>query len=151
MIEFDQVRDEINSLFMEAWNTQAGAVVGYIPKIRWQGVQQRDLPRGSMYWARVSKKTIFEKQATLSTCEGKPGQKRYTASGLVFVQLFCPKSDTQAFVLGSKLAKIARNAFRGKTTSGKIWFRNVCINELNPEELYERFNVVTEFEYDELG
>lgn len=151
MIEFDQARDEINTLFLTAWNANAGAVVGYVPEIRWQGVQYRDLPDGSKFWVRVSKQTVFEEQTTLSTCEGKPGQKRYTASGLVFVQVFCPKSNTQAFTLGQTLAKIARNAFRGKTTPGKIWFRNVRINELDPEELYERFNVVTEFEYDELG
>ena len=151
MIEFDQARNEINSLFLTAWNLYSAAIVSYIPEIRWQGVQYRDLPDGSKFWVRVSKQTVFEEQTTLSVCEGAPGQKRYTASGLVFVQIFCPKSNTQAFELGQELAKIARNAFRGKTTPGKIWFRNVRINELNPEELYERFNVVTEFEYDELG
>lgn len=151
MIEFDEVDDEIKALFLAAWQANAGAVVGYIPEVRWQGVQYRSLPDGSQFWARLSKQTVFEEQATLSTCEGKPGQRKYTASGLVFVQLFCPKSNTQAFELGQKLAKVARNAFRGKTTPGKIWFRNTRINEINPEELYERFNVVTEFEYDELG
>lgn len=151
MIEFDQARNEINSLFLTAWNLYSATIVSYVPEIRWQGVQYRDLPDGSKFWVRVSKQTVFEEQTTLSACEGAPGQKRYTASGLVFVQIFCPKSNTQAFELGQELAKIARNAFRGKTTPGKIWFRNVRINELNPEELYERFNVVTEFEYDELG
>lgn len=151
MIEFDQARNEINSLFLTAWNLYSAAIVSYIPEIRWQGVQYRDLPDGSKFWVRVSKQTVFEEQTALSVCEGAPGQKRYTASGLVFVQIFCPKSNTQAFELGQELAKIARNAFRGKTTPGKIWFRNVRINELNPEELYERFNVVTEFEYDELS
>jgi len=151
MIEYDDVNDEINALFLAAWNAGTTALVGYVPEIRWQGVQYRDLPDGSKFWVRLSKQTVFEEQASLSNCEGLPGQKKYTASGLVFVQLFCPKSNTQAFELGQKLAKLARNAFRGKTTPGKIWFRNVRINELSPEELYERFNVVTEFEYDELG
>ena len=150
-IEFDQARDEIFTLFNTAWQAETGAVAGYVPEIRWQGVEYRDTPDGSKFWARVTKDTVLEEQTTLSTCEGKPGQKRYTASGLVFVQIFCPKSNTQAFAIGQKLAKIARNAFRGKTTPGKIWFRNVRINELDPEELYYRFNVVTEFEYDELG
>lgn len=151
MIEFDDVNDEINSLFFSAWNAGSAAIVGYVPEMRWQGVQYRDLPDGSKFWGRLSKQTVFEEQASLSNCEGLPGKKKYTASGLVFLQLFCPKSNTQAFELGQQLAKLGRNAFRGKTTPGKIWFRNVRINELDPEELYERFNVVTEFEYDELG
>lgn len=151
MIEFDEVNDEVNALFLSAWNAGSAAIVGYIPEIRWQGVQYRDLPDGSKFWARLHKETVIEEQASLSTCEGLPGQKKYTASGLVFVQLFCPKSETRAFDLGQKLAKLTRNAFRGKSTPGKIWFRNVRINEIGPEQLYERFNVVTEFEYDELG
>lgn len=144
-------RNEINSLFYEAWQLKAAAIAGYLPEIRWQGVQYRSLPDGSKIWGRVSIQTVFEEQTTLSTCEGKPGQKRYTASGLVFVQLFCPKSDTESYAKGGKLAKIARDAFRGKSTPGKVWFRNARINEIPPEELYERYNVVTEFEYDELG
>lgn len=144
-------RDEMNALFLAAWNAGAPAIASYIPEIRWQGVQYRALPDGSKIWCRVTIETVFEEQTTLSTCEGKPGQKRYTASGLVFVQIFCPKSDTQAYTKGGKLAEVARNAFRGKSTPGKVWFRNARINELAPEELYERYNVVTEFEYDELG
>lgn len=146
-----EARNEINGLFLAAWNAGAGALAGYVPEIEWQGRQPRNTPDGSKFWARVSMQTVFEEQTTLSTCEGKPGQKRYTASGLVFVQLFCPKSNTQAFEIGGKLAEVARNAFRGKSTPGKVWFRNARINELDPEELYYRFNVVTEFEYDELG
>jgi len=127
-------------------NTLAG-----FAKIRWQGLQKRSIPDGSKFWCRISKQTVFEEQATLSTCEGAPGQKKYTASGLVFVQLFCPKSESNAFGLGEQLAKIARDAFRGKSTENNIWFRNVRINEIPDEELYERFNIVGEFEYDELN
>lgn len=146
-----EARNEINGLFLAAWNANAAAIVGYVPNVEWQGVQPRTTPDPSKYWARVSMQTVFEEQTTLSTCEGKPGQKRYTASGLVFVQLFCPKSLGQAFELGGELAEVAKKAFRGKSTPGKVWFRNARINEIDPEDLYYRYNVVTEFEYDELG
>ncbi|AEX56100.1 minor tail protein [Burkholderia phage vB_BceS_KL1] len=146
-----EARNEINALFNTAWNANAGALAGYVPNIEWQGKQPRETPDSSKYWARVSIQTVLEEQTTLSTCEGKPGQKRYTASGLVFVQLFCPKSIVGSFEIGGKLAEVAKKAFRGKTTPGKVWFRNVRINELDPEDLYYRYNVVTEFEYDELG
>lgn len=151
MIEFDKVADEINALFFKAWKAETAAIVGYVPNIYWQGVQPRETPPSNKFWARVSKQTVFEQQATLSTCEGKPYQRKYTADGLIFIQLFCPKSETRAFEFGQQLAKIARNAFRGKVTDGRIWFRNVRINELEPEELYLRFNIVCEFQYDELG
>lgn len=151
MITYNQANDEINATFLAAWNAGTSAIVGYVPEIRWQNVQNRALPDGSKFWVRVSKDTVFERQATLSVCEGSPGQRKYTASGLVFVQLFMPKSNAQAYELGQQLAVVARNAFRGKTTPGNIWFRNVRINEINPEELYYRINVIAEFEYDEIG
>lgn len=151
MIEFNDVRDEIATLFQTAWQANTVSIVGYVPEIQWQGVQTRNQPDGSKYWVRFSKQTVIEQQVTLSTCEGLPGQRKYEASGLVFIQIFCPKSDSQAFDLGQQLATVARNAFRGKVTPGRIWFRNVRINELEPEELYQRFNVVSEYEYNELG
>ncbi|WZB35692.1 tail terminator [Enterobacteria phage FtMidnight] len=151
MIDYDKASDEINALFFAAWKDKAPAIVGYVPEVRWFGVEDSDLPDGSKFWARVSKQTVMEEQTSLSTCVGEPGKRRYTASGLVFVQLFCPKSVDKACELGERLAVVARNAFRGKTTPGKIWFRNVRINEIPPESLYFRFNIVAEFEYTENG
>ena len=151
MINYQNANSEIFALFHVAWQASAASVVGYMPEVRWQGVQEREIPDGSKYWARLSVQTISAKQATLSADCGKPGQKRFTAFGLVFVQLFCPKSDNQAFAKGQQLAEVARNTFRGKATASNIWFRNVRINELSPEKLWERFNIIAEFEYDEIG
>ena len=144
--------DEINAAFWQDWNSaKSSSVVGYVPDIRWQNVEEASTPDGSKFWGRVSTQTVFEEQTTLSTCEGAPGQKRYTSSGLVFVQIFCPKSNAQANEFGKKLSEVARSSFRGKSTPGNVWFRNVRINELPPEDLFYRFNVVAEFEYDELA
>lgn len=147
----NDARNQMNALFKTAWQANTIAVAGYVPDVQWEGVQPRDVPDASKHWARMSIQTVFEEQTTLSNCEGAPGKKRYTASGLIFVQLFCPKSIVDGYSVGGDLADVAKNAFRGKTTSGKIWFRNVRINPLDPEDLYYRFNVVAEFEYDELG
>lgn len=143
-----QAIDEIFSLANAAFVANAAAIVGYLPDIRWPGVAEAGTPDASKFWARVSQQTVLEEQTTLS---GEDGKKRYTASGLVFVQLFCPFSDVAAMEKGRALAVMARNAFRGKTTSGKVWFRNARINELAPADGAYRFNVVTEYEYDEIG
>lgn len=140
--------DQMFSLFNSAWNAETMAIVGYVPDVRWPGVEEPGTPDASKYWARVSQQTVIEEQSTISDDNGK---RRYTASGLIFVQLFCPKSEAAAMENGRKLAIIARNSFRGKTTSGKVWFRNARINELAPEESAYRFNVVAEYEYDEVS
>lgn len=150
-IEFDLAGDEIFALFNTAWNANTTAIVGYVPEVRWQGKEVSTKPPSGKFWARLSLQNLIEEQRTLSNCVGEPGKKHYTSSGLVFIQMFAPKETLNAFYKCKQLAKVARNAFRGKTTPGKIWFRNVRINELNPEELFYRINVAAEYEFDEIG
>lgn len=141
--------DEICGAFWQAWNAaETSSLVGYVPDVRWPLVEEPETPDASKYWARLSIQTVFEEQTALA---GNDGKRRYTASGLVFVQIFCPKSVSNSGEIGRKLAEIARNAYRGKDTPNKVWFRNVRINELSPENLFYRFNVVAEFEYDEIA
>lgn len=140
--------DEMFALFDAAFTANAPAVVGYMPDIRWQGINEGTTPDASKYWCRVSQQTVEEEQSTLAD---KDGKKRYTATGLIFVQLFGPIADVEAFEKGRLLAVIARNVFRGKSTSGKVWFRNARIRELPNEESAVRFNVVAEYEYDEIS
>lgn len=141
--------DDINTEFWNSWNSdKTFLLVGYVPEVRWQGVEEYYAPDSSKFWARVSVQTVMEEQTNLA---GNDSKKRYTSSGLVFVQIFCPKSHIKANEYGKKLSEVARNSFRGKSTGGAVWFRNVRINELSPENLFYRFNVVAEFEYDEMA
>jgi len=148
VITYEEAIDEIFGIFNAAWLDNSAAVVGYVPEVRWPGVEEPEKPDLSKFWARVSQQTVIEGQSSLRN--GDAGQ-RYTTDGLVFVQIFCPKSDSLGMTNGRKLAIIARNSFRGNATSGQVWFRNARINELPPEENWYRFNVVAEYEYDENG
>lgn len=148
MIGYEEAIDEMFDAFNVAWLANSAAVAGYVPEVRWPGVEEPEKPDASVYWARVSQQTVDEGQSTLRN--GDAGQ-RYTTDGLIFVQVFAPKSDSEAMTILRRLAIIGRNAFRGHTTSGKVWFRNARINELPPEDKYYRLNVVAEYEYDENG
>jgi hypothetical protein len=153
----EQARDEMFALFLAAWNAHAPGVVGYIPDIRWQGKELSRVPDGSKHWCRVSLQTVIERQATLSEPREK-GKRRYRTSGLLFVQLFSPKAkaedngENDGFEEGEKLANVAKKAFRGKKTKpGDVWFRNARVNPLPVEGTSYRFNMVVEYEFDEIG
>lgn len=148
MITQSEARDEIFALFKTAWEAGTIDIVSYIPNIEYQGVQPIATPDIAKHWCRISIQTVSENQASLSD---ENGQRTYTAYGLVFVQVFCPRSERNGFERGISLAQIAKRAFRGKATPGRIWFRNVRLNELEPENSFYRLNVVAEFEYDEQG
>lgn len=150
-IIYEQAIDEMFALFKAKWDAESAAVAGYVPEIRWDGVPEAGTPDKSKFWARVSTQEIRENQDTLSDCVGEPGKKRYLASGLIFVQIFSPLSIASSKHKGRILARIARNAFRGKTTAGGIWFRNARINNLAADDNWNRFNAVAEYEFNEIG
>ena len=143
---YDQAVNEIFARFREVWSTGSLGVLPEIPEVRWQGVENPETPNYSKYWVRVSQETVEEQQATLRnpSC----GQ-RYRTDGLLFIQLFCPKSDARSMEKGRKLAIVARNAYRGYTTPSGVWFRNARVSELEAEEKWVRFNVIVTYQYDE--
>ena len=104
-ISYEDAIDEIFALFNEAWNAKATAVAGYVPEVRWPGVEEPDKLDYAKFWARVSQQTVLDEQNTL-----KNEDVCYTTDGLVFIQIFCPKSNNLSMTEGRQLATIARNA-----------------------------------------
>lgn len=149
---YSQARDEMYGLINTKIKDESTAIMGYIPRVYWNGTTPRHKGKRSRMFLRVSNQIVFESQTTLSTCEGEDGQKRYTTSGLVFIEFYMPRSDNQSNLHGESLAVILRNAFR-KAPSGDsgIVYRNArLLNGIPNEEQFYRLNVVTEFEYDEI-
>lgn len=140
---------EMYAMFFDAWKVQAPTVVAYLPEVRFaDDGKDGAIPDRSKFWVRISIRVVDEGQSSLNTCEGAPGQRRWRTEGLVFIQLYAPKTATSAAPL-RKLAEIARNAFRGQVTPGGIWFRNARVVPVAPEEQSYRTNAVIEFNYDE--
>ena len=144
-------RNAIFKKINDAWQLNTAAVIGYVPKIYWQWNQETERPPTDKFWARVSMQTVDSQQGTLSDACGAPGQHRDNNAGLVFIQLFGPKSVGDVPEKFSKLAKIARRAMLGQSLDGNVWFRNSRINELPDENEWIRANAVAEFEYDEIN
>lgn len=128
----------------------ATTLIGYALDIRWQGVEVATPPDATKYWARVSIQGVTEAQVSLADQVTGPAKRRYEPKGLIFVQLFAPMV-ADGMDNGRKLAMIARDAFRGQQTASGVVFRNVRINELSNDGKSYRFNVVAEYEYDDIA
>ena len=149
-ITYSQAVDEINTMFLNAWNANSNAIAGYIPEIRWEGNEREPIPDNKLFWCRASIKSVLEQQASLANSVGIPGQRIFTAHGLVIVQLFCPKNVLNSLPVGRQLAGVAQNAFRGKASPGGVWFLNVTVKDFPQEENWYRLNVVAQYSYDEI-
>ena len=147
MLSYIDARDEI---FAQLHNIKGSlaTLLGYEPLIIYQGVDKETTPDPSKLWLRASIQTVLEGQATLS---GNDLKRRYTTDGLIFVQIFIPKSKAQDYAFGLGVANLVLKAYRGKSTDNCIVFRNVRRQELPTETAWNRVNVVAEYEYDEIG
>lgn len=142
--------DDMKAAVLVAWNAATLSIVGSAQKIFFQGVVKDgalEVGSPSDYWARVSTQSVTQGQSTL----GENGtQRRHTAYGLLFVQMFFPIAQNTAWRNGSLIAIAVKNALAGRTASGIVWFRNPRINELPVDGAHHRLNVVADFEYDEI-
>lgn len=149
-LTYPQAASEINSTFWLAWKAGSAAIAGYIPEVRWQNIEKSPIPDASKFWARVSLQSGGERQATLTTDCSVAGKRRYRCDGRVVVQIFCPKSLSTSAATGQQLADLAKNAFR-KAPESNLNFYDAWIKELSPEAEYYRFNVIADFQYDEIA
>lgn len=151
MTDYPQAMSAIKAQFYTAWVAGSAAIAGYVPEIRWADNELAPLPDGSKIWCRHSVQSVFEEQTNVSVCDPALGKRRYTNTGLVFVQIFIPKTLANGDSLANQLAVLARNCYRGKVATGEVWFRNARINNIPPEDLYYRRNAVSEYEFDEIA
>lgn len=141
--------DSMFAQFVATWEIESSPVVGYVPEIRWQGKEKTEIPDKTLFWIRLSTQLVLERQSSLSTDVTGPGKRQYESSGLIFVQLFCPKTTINALYLGRLLAQLARNVFRRQNAN--VTYRNARINDnLESEQDFHRINVVAEFEFNEI-
>lgn len=148
MIEnYNDAIDEIISVFMTGWLANSFPIVGYVPEIRTR-YKEELLPDATRYWGRITLQTVDERQ---SAFENSSPNTKHTTTGLVFIQLFCPRTLDNGLTNLSKLATVAKNTFRNNQTPGGIWFKNARINELPDEQNWCRLNVIAEYQYDTQG
>ena len=144
--DYNTAYKTITNHLLAKWPGAVAGIVDSTPEIRFTGVEKGDIP--STYFARFTMQPVFEEQATFRNGE----DKRYTASGLILLQVFAPRhAGPVAYEIGRKLAVAGQSIFRGQTLDGCIILRNVRINWLAPEDAWHRATVIGEYEYDEIG
>lgn len=136
--------DEIFGLVTETVQASGQSIVGYVPEIRYQGNPKETVPGTDKLWLRLSIQTVDEDQRTFAN-----DQKVYESEGLVFVQIFVPKTSNGLWSKGTALAVVLRDAFRGAGGAGCVWYRRSKVAELLPEADFLRVNVTSEYHYSE--
>jgi len=142
----DSIRKQLN----DAWVALTPAVVGSTQPVRleWDGVDTKTKRDPQKPFAAVFVKHLDGGQATFAD---PLGQRKFSRSGLVTVQVFQPLLNSGGLSLVQKLAIIARDAFEGKSTADGVWFQNVKLKDIGDDAKgWYQINVLASFTYDEL-
>lgn len=148
---YEAASDEMFSLVKQAWDAGTIAIVGYIPTLYWPGITESATTDGDKFSARITRATVKDIQSTLCTNVGSNNQRRFTNYGFLQIQVKCPKSVAQAYVLGGRLAKLLQASLRKHDASGEVWFTNVRFHELPVKDLFYRFDVIADYQYDDIS
>lgn len=139
--------DAIDEMFASAkavFDGTAAALLGYVPDVRWPGAPLATVPDYTKLWARVSLQIVTDEQASLANNNDK---RFFWATGLLFIQLFCPRNVGGSIDKGRLIAEQIQNKFRHQSTSGEIWYRNAKVVELPETEDSYPINVIVQFKY----
>lgn len=145
-----QARNEIFTMFANAWALNAPAIVSPAPKVYYPNVLPPAVPPSNLYFAVVKIKTIQEVQKTLAINVVNPGGRMYNAKGLFSCEIICPLSDAQNSSKGAQLCMVARDAFRGKHSPCGVVFYDATPTEGKSTEVFSKHIMTVEYNYDDI-
>lgn len=134
-LTYEQAYDEILTTFKNAWDT-----TGH--KAFYENIED-DRETDDSAFAKIQVTHSGSRQDTL----GGIGSRTFRRSGIVTIRIYTQAG--KGLQESHQLAKVATDAFEGKSVSG-IWFRNVRAIEIGREGSFYQVNVIAEFEYDEI-
>lgn len=101
-------------------------------------------PPAAGSWVRVSISDTGE--GRLPPLVGEVGNRRYTADGILTVEIYALSGDGRT--LAQQLGMAVLSAYRGKRTPGGVWFRRERVVDVGPDGNWWHVNAIIEYQYD---
>lgn len=146
--------DAILGRFKAQWDADTPALMGSdpVPVIVYEPTEAdlKPHPRDTgKPWARI---TIRHADATRrSFNRDAAGKGKYQRDGLVWVQIFTPRTGAASYLLAQNLAMVAQKAFEGKRAAGDaINFTKAALLDQPPEGSFWRYDIKGEFYWEEV-
>lgn len=141
-------RKEMFALVTKCWKLRAPAIVGYVPEIRFQGVEEGALPGADKFWMRASTKSVTTRQSGHRSVDfGGADDVVYDSYGFITLQMFAPMKGKDTWNKGELLSELGQRMFMASETGSGVWFRNPRINDLNNDGTWYRWNVIADYQF----
>ena len=134
-LTFEQANDDMMKMINEAW-----ALTGH--KIFFESVKE-DRDEGNDPFLRFWIRHTFGAQGSL----GGRGSRMFMRAGFLRGEVYAPIAN--GLQESYQLAKVVADAYEGKSSDNGVWFRRVRINEMGKDGMFNRVDVIIDFEYHE--
>lgn len=81
-----------------------------------------------------------------NTLVGSDGSRRYETHGIITVAIYAMSGDGRREA--QRLAELVLRAYRGRRTTGGVWFRRERVRDVGPDGTWYHVNVIIEYQYD---
>lgn len=135
-LTYKQANDDILKMITNAW-----AVTGN--KIYFESVQD-DRQTDTLPFCKVWIRHASGGQRTL----GGKGARIFERRGFVRIEVY--SRITNGLQESYQLAKVAGDAYEGRSSDNGVWFRRVRISEMGKDGIFNRVDVIVDFEYHEM-
>ena len=145
MLTDSEAQDETFAMLQAAWDA-ASPLTDDVPLLYENTNEERPDATGAVSpWAYAQWQRATSRESSLA---GVDGQKRFTTTGLVSVQLFAPIGDGGALL--RSLGRVFQTAFRGKRTEGGVVFSRVRVKDVGASGPWWYNLALAEFQFDEV-
>lgn len=140
-----EAKTETYALFYENLKNEAPAIFGYVPPVRWEGVETETAPDPSKPYCKVHMEEIVSNQRAFIHCPDNTGGRLFASEGIAEFIIFLPMRLSNAFTKGEQLWANLRKAFRKPRSNSVLWFENAVIHKRPPMD--ERFKIILTVEF----
>lgn len=145
-----EARKQMFALVADTWAAKSEPIVGYLPEIRYQGLEEAELPGADKFWMRASTQTVTTRQSGHRMPEVGGSPVVFTNFGFITLQVFAPMKARSSWAKGELLSELGQCMFMASETGGSVWFRNPRIREIQNDGTWYRWNVIADYQFDQV-
>lgn len=138
-LTYEMANDDIQKMVTDAWRNNDPTVDC---KIFYESVKEEQ-DHGTEPFIRVWVRHTSGAQRTLAGGNGR----LFARNGFVRVEVYSP--ITKGLQESYQLAKVVADAYEGKSSDNGVWFRRVRITEMGKDGIFNRVDVIADFDYHE--
>lgn len=148
---YDEAKNESYSVFFEALKSSSPSIIGYVPKVYWDEIEEPANPEKDKYHVRTSFEEIVCPQVAFFQCEDSNSKRTYGSEGILTLIVNAPSSPANAKRNSELLGAAIRAAFRKPRPNSDLWFRNAKIGSSYKRDHFLRTPVIVEYYYTEVA